>query len=188
MIWRSRYVEGYCVVGHPPGVKKGYQLTEGVSRADGWPTGLMCRMSDDYPKDIQLPDSFFGPAWLIVSARTMALLQGQGAPQVEYLPVGVADHKGRSVATDCAIVNPLAVVDAIDVTASGVSWNAIQDDLIDSCQRLVIDEARVPADLQLFRLRHLEFAVIVRAGLAAALRAAGLVGLALQDPADYAGG
>lgn len=187
-IWRSSYVEGYCVVGLPAGVSKGFQLAQGVSRAQGWPAGLLCRMSDDYPKDIQLPDSFFGVAWVIVSARARALLQSRGGPQVEYLPVGVADHKGRTVADDCAIVNPLTVVDAIDVVASGVQWNPIRKDLISGCQRLVIDAARVPAELQLFRLRHLEHTVIVRAELAQAMQAAGLVGLALQDPASYTGG
>lgn len=187
-IWRSCYVEGYCVVGLPAGVSKAFQLAQGVSRAQDWPAGLLCRMSDDYPKDIQLPDCFFGVAWVIVSARAQALLQASGGAQVEYLPVGVADHKGRGVAADCAIVNPLAVVDAIDVPASEVRWNAIRRDLISGCKRLVIDPARVPADLQLFRLRHLEHTVIVRGDLAQALQAAGLVGLALQDPADYVGG
>lgn len=187
-IWRSCYVEGYCVVGQPAGVAKAFQLAQGISRAEGWPAGLQCRMSDDYPKDIQLPDSFFGVSWVIVSARTQALLQAAGAPQVEYLPVGVADHKGRNVASDCAIVNPLAIVDAIDVAASGVQWNPIRKDLIASCQGLVIDPARVPPELQLFRLRHLEHTVIVKAGLAQALQGAGLVGLALQDATSYTGG
>lgn len=186
-IWRSCFVGGYCVVNQPSGVAKSFQLAQGISRAQGWPAGLLCRMSDDYPKHIQLPDSYFGVSWVVVSARTRTLLESAGVPQVEYLPVGVADHQGRGVADDCAIVNPLAIVDAIDVPASGVRWNAIRKDLIASCQSLVIDAERVPPELQLFRLRHLEHEVIIKPDLAKALLAADLVGLALQDSTTFTG-
>lgn len=159
----------------------------GRSRADGWPDGLRCRMREEYPRDHLLPDSFFGVAWVIVSGRTRALLAAHGGPQVEYLPVGVTDHAGHTVATDFAIVNPLAVVDAIDLAASEVTWNPIRKTLVSACRRLSIDPARVPAELQLFRLQHLEHTVVVRAELAGALSAAGLVGLAWVDPAEFTG-
>jgi hypothetical protein len=186
-IWRSRYVEGYCVVALPAGVTKGFQLARGVSRAAGWPTGLVCKMSEDFPKDIQLPDSLFGPSWVIVSARMRTLVEATGAKEVEFLPVGIADHKGRTVAEDYAIVNPLKVVDAIDVAASKPVWNTIDSELIASCEKLVIDASRVPKALSLFRLRHLEHQVVVRGDLAQRLEAAGLIGLALRDPTQYTG-
>lgn len=186
-LWRSRYIEGYCVVAAPSGVTKGHQIASGVSRAASWPQGLLCRMSDDYPKDIQLPDSLFGPSWVIVSSRARAIAEPAARDTVEWLPVGIADHKGRTVAQDYAIVNPLKVVDAIDVAASKPIWNLIQTDLIASCEQLVIDQARVPAELQMFRLRHLEHQVVLRADLAQSLEAAGLVGLALRHPLQFTG-
>jgi hypothetical protein len=186
-VWQSRYVEGYCVVRQPAGVTKSFQLSSGVSRAIGWPMGLVCRMSDDFPKDIQLADSLFGAGLVVVSQRTRALLETANTPDLELLPVGIADHKGRVAADNYVIVNPLKVVDAIDVDASGVVWNLIQSDLIDSCQQLVIDAARVPSALLVFRLRHLEHEVIVRGELARQLEAVGLVGLALRDPAQFTG-
>jgi|KBSMisStandDraft_5_1062788.scaffolds.fasta_scaffold288115_2 hypothetical protein len=186
-LWRSRYVEGYCVVSPPAGVTKGFQLSRGISRAAGWPSGLVCRMSDDFPKDIQLPDSLFGAGMVVVSPRARAQLEAAKAVDLELLPVGIADHKGRTVADNYAIVNPLKVVDAIDVAASGVIWNRIQSDLIASCQQLVIDAARVPPEVVVFRLRHLEHQVVVRGELARQLEAAGLVGLAMRDPAQFTG-
>jgi hypothetical protein len=41
----------------------------------------------------------------------------------------------------------MAVVDAIDLTASGVRCNAIRKDLISTCDGLVIDATRVPPEL-----------------------------------------
>lgn len=186
-LWRSRYVEGYCVVAQPAGITKSFQLSRGISRAAGWPAGLLCRMSDDYPKDIEPPDSLFGAGLVVVSPRVRALLDAAGPAQLELLPVGIADHKGRVVADDYAIVNPLQVVDAIDIGASEVAWNKIKPDLIASCARLVVDAARVPETAAVFRLKHLEHLVVVRADLAAVLDAAGLVGLALRDPALFTG-
>lgn len=187
-LWRSAYVEGYCVIGTPAGVPRGHELALGVSRAAGWPSGLRCRMREEYPTDRLLPDSFFGLAWVVVSARARALLEERGGPRVEYLPVGVEDHEGRLAADDCAVVNPLAVVDAIDVEASGVTWNPIRKTLISACRRLVVDPSRVPPELGLFRLTHLEHTVVVRTELARRLSDAGLVGLAWVDPADFVGG
>ena len=186
-LWSSRYIEGYCVVAAPAGITKGFQLARGVSRAAGWPAGLVCRMSDDFPKDIQLPDVLFGPSWIIVSAPTRAVAQVGSGDEVEWLPVGITDHKGRTVAEDYAIVNPLKVVDAIDMAASKPTWNQIKSDLIAACDKLAIDASKVPAALQLFRLRHLEHEVVVSVDLARRLEAAGLVGLALRDPLQFTG-
>lgn len=186
-IWRARHVDGYCVIRPPTDVPKAFQLARGVSRAEGWPSALLCRMSDDFPKDIQLPDSYFGASWVIVSPRVCTQLQSRCGPEVEFLGIGIADHKGRTVAQDCAVVNPLTVVDAIDVPASEVTWNQIRSDLISECKRLVIDASRVPDSLQLFRLRHLERLVIARAELAAQLESAGFVGLDFEDPAAFDG-
>ena len=176
------------MIGQPQGVPRGHELALGRSRAEGWPSGLRCRMREEYPHDRLLPDSFFGPGWVIVSARARALIEALGGPQVEHLPVGVEDHEGRLVADDCAVVNPLAVVDAIDVEASGVTWNPIRKTLLSACRSLVVDPARVPPELGLFRLTHLEHTVVVRTELARRLSDAGLVGLAWVDPAAYVGG
>lgn len=187
VLWRSRYLEGHAVIGMPEGVPRGQEVAMGRPRAEGWPAGLRCRMREEYPRDEALPDSFFGPAWVIVSGRTHALLAEHGGPRVEYLPVGVVDHGGRTVATDCVVVHPVAVVDAIDVDASGVRWNPIRKTLISACEQLVIDPARVPDELRLFRLQHLEHTVVARAALARRLSDAGLVGLAWLDPAAFTG-
>ena len=171
----------------PAGVRKAYQLREGIKRAADWPQDVKCRMSDEFPDDIELADNLHGAALLVISRKLKDFLDARGVEDVEYLPVEIVNHKGRSASKDFFILNPNTVVDCIDVKASGVVWNNLDKDAISSCKTLVLDRKRVPKNAKLFRPKHALARVVIDGALAADIAEQGFTGLHFVDPKEYTG-
>ena len=186
LIWRNRYEEGYCVVTNP-NVEDDYELSEGVSRVEGWPDDVKAPMSAEYPKDIELADNLFGTELIIVSEKLRKMLTAERVTNVEYLPLTIVNHKKKVASTDYFILNPPSVVDCIDIEASEVKWNAIDKTLINRCKQLVLKEANVPKNVKVFRPKHLPTAILIRSELAKTLEESGLTGLYFTDPARFRG-
>jgi hypothetical protein len=186
-LWGSTYLEGFCMIHPPGGVAKSFQLSRGISRLQGWADDAACRMDDEFPKDIEVPDNLCGAGLVVVSARVREFLQSVNVPDLEYLPVRVLNHKGKVAAPDCAIVNPLGQVDCIDIAASGVTWNQINPELISICKGLVLRADAVPAEVQVFRPKHRPSSVFVRTALARRMIDAGFTGLNFRDPISFDG-
>lgn len=123
---------------------------------------------------------------VVVSARFKDLVAAM-QPTVQCLPIAIVDHDGAVASADYWCLNPCPLVDAIDLAASEVTWNAIDPTEISGCERLVLDEGRVPADLHLFRLAQLRSEVVMSSTLVDALKAAGMTGIKFDrvDEFDY---
>jgi hypothetical protein len=144
-------------------------------------------MDDDFPDDVALTDSLYGTIERVISPRAKAVLDAAKVGDVEYLPVKIVNHKGRLAASDYLIVNPPSVVECVDIEASEVKWNRLQKDLIRSCERLVIDDTKVPRRVQLFRPKHVPFLLVVRRALAERMTGSGLSGMAFRELSDFDG-
>ncbi|MER2564706.1 MAG: DUF1629 domain-containing protein [Myxococcaceae bacterium] len=105
----------------------------------------------------------------IVSARLGAAL-AEAEPKVELLRVPIIDKKTTEQVYFFA--NVLEHVDCLDREASGVK--RMLGDEIARLERVVIDEARVPAERQLFRVARYSKAHVVRRSLAERLTGAGV--------------
>lgn len=187
-IWSSVYKEGCCVIKEPVGVEKRYQLDEGISRADGWPADIVCKMNPEYPHDIQLANNLYGTGLAIVSKHIKEfLLIEEQINNAEFLPVTILNHKDRMASREFFIMNPLDVIDCIDIEESVVKWNAIDPTLIRSCEQLVLDEDRIPSDCKIFRPKFLLLRIIIRSELVEKLVSAGYTGLHFKDPLKYRG-
>lgn len=186
-LWRNAYEEGCCVL-KPPQLADAWELEDGVSRIAGHPPDVVCEMSPEFPKDIQLSDNLYGPDTPIVSGRVREILEKLVTHnRVEYLPVKILNHKGRVASTDYFLLHPLDVCDCIDVQASGVQWNAITKGLISRMSGLVLKSDAIPPDFNLFRLRYMGFNILAREDVVAGLRVANLTGLAFRETAGYTG-
>jgi hypothetical protein len=186
-IWRSRYVEGKCVLTAPKQIEKAFQLERGISRAENWPVDVTCEMSQEFPKDIELTDNMHGAGFIVVSLRLRDFLTEYGVNGVEYLPVQILNHKKKLASKDYFILNPLSVVECIDIEASEVQWSVVRKDFIDSCARLVIRDALVPGDVHVFRPTHLPRRILVRSELVKALTDAELESLHFTPAEKYQG-
>jgi hypothetical protein len=144
-------------------------------------------MSQEFPKDIELTDNLHGSGFFVVSQRLRDFMTDYGVANVEYLPVQIINHKKKLASKDYFILNPLSVVDCIDVDASEVEWSVVRTDFIEACERLEIEDSLVPDDVHVFRPKHLEAYVFARAELVEAFKAAGFEGLVFTPAEAFQG-
>jgi hypothetical protein len=186
-IWRDKYEEGLCVVKPPVGMEKGYEVERGISRLEGWPAGVECRMDSEYPKDIELSDNLYGAGVPTVSAKLKEYLIAEEVDNVEFLPVTILNHKERVASRDYFIMNPLSIIECIDLQKSTVKWNRIDKELISSCKQLVLDDKAIPDNCKIFRAKCLPIRIIVRGHFVKALGTVGFKGLCFTDTLKYIG-
>lgn len=165
-----------------------FKLREGMPLADEFPSDAAYRMNDDYPDALELHAFLHNlDSQLVVNEAARDFLDAHGVQDVEYLPVRVINHKGRTVPTAYFVVNLLRHVDCIDQEQTQFVWDSLDDELMDQVANLTIDEARIDPEARLFRLQHLTSVIVIRRDLAAQLREAGFRGFALSELADYKG-
>jgi hypothetical protein len=186
-IWGNRYLGGKCVILEPKGIEDDFELGQGISLAERWPSSVICAMDPEFPKDIELSDNLYGTSRIVISKRLRDDLVERGVANVEFLSVEIRNHKKKTASKDYFVLNPPFAVDCIDTKASQVKWNQINLDLISRCNGLVIRKDAVPAGVNVFRPKHLETRILIRADLAQALTDLGLTGLWFADPADFKG-
>jgi hypothetical protein len=187
-IWGKRYNKGFCVIDNPEGFKDQFLLMKGVQILSQWPENIVCRMSDEYPKDIQLSDNLCGGNYQVISQglkEKLAAVAGSG--HIEFLPVTILNHKGRVASKDYFVLNPVGSVECIDVEKSGVVWNAIDESDISRMKQLVLRDGAIPAAVSIFRAQHLLSTILIRRALANQLSSDGFTGLYFRDPARFRG-
>lgn len=172
--------------GRLEGFRRKYKLMRGREVADEFPADASFQMNRDFPDDLGLEDAAFNLSnQLVVSERLRAFLEAREVSGVEFLPVTMLDHKGRSVKADYVIANLLTHVDCVDKEATTHEWNPLNENAMVGVRNLTVDPERIPDDVQLFRLEHVAGVIGVRRDLAEALEAEGFTGLAFSDFADY---
>jgi hypothetical protein len=117
----------------------------------------------------------------IVSPKLGALLREKCPKDAELFPIQVLSPQGKVLAADYLALNPLAV-DCLDLEKCEPTWYQLASDSIESVKRLVIDEARVPADKQLFRVTGSSAFIVLRRELAEAIEAAKCTGVRFRLP------
>ena len=163
-----------------------YELTNCVPLEASFPANVELRMDPDFPSDIELVESLYSSNNpLIVSADVTALLSAANVTNIELLPVNVIDHEGKRVSTDYFIVNILTCVDCIDREQSVFEYNSIDPESICFIEKLVVNAARLPTDVQLFRPRHLQSTMMIHRSLASKLVASGARGFLFQEANEF---
>lgn len=185
--WSSEYNEGYCVISTPEDdIDKA--LCEGQELEEGFSDSVMCKMRDDYPDDIELGDNLYGSIYPVVSEKIKQYLDRQlPEKSIEFLPVSIINHKGRTESNNYYFLHPIVLCDCIDMEASEVEWNELAPDTISDCMELVLRKSVIPADLKLFRLKSWGDIIIIRSDLAEELEKAGFQGLYFPDAEGYDG-
>ena len=170
VIWRYKDTPGACALKELRGLDKTYRLNNGTSFAAGFPAGVTVHMDPDSPDDMLLVDNVLNADLVIVaSKRLQECVRAYQPACVEYLPVDVIDHKGRIASKDYGIIHPIKPVDAVDKAQSIFEASLLDDDDIDSFERLVLKESAIPGDRHLFRLKGFWNITLVRRSLAEAL-------------------
>jgi hypothetical protein len=173
--------------GHIQGFEDTFLLRKARPVGDAFPSDATFVMSPDFPDNVVVEDAVSTlDSELVLSPRARAVFEAHGA-EVEWLDVGLVNHKGRRHPEPYALANVLRHAEAVDLDASAFSRNLLNPALIFNVTQLAIDEARVPPEAVVFRLSALPRVVAVRRDLAEAVRAAGLTGFAFSRLADFRG-
>lgn len=178
--------DGYCVL-QPPDIENDWEISRGISRLDGFPDDVACKMSDDFPNHVKLADSLYGATFNVISNQVREFMVQSIDDPVEFLPVSIINHKGRVASNDYFILHPTSIVDCIDTDASGVEWNDINPKLIDVCNSLVLDTEKIPESANIFRPAHWAYNILVREEFANSLLDAGFDGVEFRPTEGFTG-
>jgi hypothetical protein len=188
LVWgRGLMKDGVAKLGGLKGVKNSYQIDDGASRLDGWPTDATFKMSDRYKKDIGLADSMASSELHVGSQRLKDALTEAGAANIEYLPVQIINHKDRLASDTYFVINPLTVIDCVDGPASGATYSPINEEDIKGCKTLVLRADAIPPDALVFRMKFVAGGILMRRDLADKLVATGITGLRFTELDKYRG-
>jgi hypothetical protein len=163
-----------------------YSLRSGISLEKGFPAQAAYRMSSDYPDQIALYD--FLPNTqnvLVVSEKVRSLLEAEQVKHVEYLPVGVINHKGRKAKEKYFILNLFPLVDCVDQKKTQFTKNDIDEEIWMNVKNLTVLEQRITADFSLFRVNHIPELMLVSEVLAKKMKAAKLRGFEAIELSEY---
>jgi hypothetical protein len=187
VVWTHAWVENAAVLDGFRGVPDPWELKNGIPRAEGFPDEVVFTMDPERPHDTMLVDSLHNTDRLIVaSKRLKEFLAARALDQMEYLPVTILDHKGRPAAGgDYWIIHPLEPIDCLKVDECGARLSPINKNKIQFLSRLVIGEAKIDANRDLFRPKGYTKAFIVRRELASAIDEAGFTGIRWVELDDY---
>jgi hypothetical protein len=186
VIWRWKNVANACVLQRLEGVKKQYQLRDGISRVADFPEEAAFAMNPDFPHDTLLTDNIININQMIVaSARLKDFMEARKLPKVEFLPVTILNHRGKPVSQRFFIIHLLDHVDCLEVEKCSPVWSKIDTDTIQRLKRLVIDEKRIGKSREIFRPKHFPEVVLVYRKLAEAIDAAAFEGITWKELDTY---
>ncbi len=177
-IWCARDVGNSCSLASLQGYPDDWKLYDGVPLESEFPSDVFFPMDPNYPRRSRLTDCIKNlNKTVVVSGRVRDFLAARDLPGVEYLPVGIRNHKGvMAKGGPFYIVHPNSSVDCLDLEACEPRYSSIVKTEVATLKRLVIENSKLDPALQLFRVRHVSGQVFVRNELAEALNAEGFLG------------
>jgi hypothetical protein len=179
-------VRDACTLDLIQGITNNAALRYGGSFNERFPDDAVFHMSAAYPHDMLLADNLNNLDGLIVASLELKrALEAHEVAHVEYLPVGVIDHKGKRRDEPYWIIHPTDPVDAFVAEQSGVTWSSVNKSEALFIERLIIDERRIAEDRALFKLAHFPDITLVRRDLAAAITSREFTGLRWIELANY---
>jgi len=185
VVWDTAALKNACVLTGLDGIEDTFKIDEGHSLESEF-DNVSIRMDPDLPDDTLLYDVLSNPySMIIASEQVVALLKDEDLKKVEYLPISVIDHKGHVVPDAYFVVHPIEHVDCLDVEASGVEWDFVDDTIAESVGQIVLDRELVDTNRKIIRPKPFIEVVLIDRGLAQKLDKAGVQGCEWIELTDY---
>jgi len=160
---------------------KGYVDTagpaEGERVGDDHTDGQAFRMAKEVPGLVVADLIRNALGYVICSGRMKAILAQHATADIEFLRITLLNHKGRTASDDCHIANILGAVDCVDRDRTEGREHPVVQGQMSSITRLFLDESRIPADANLFRIATRPRVVIVRDDLRSVFDREGMSGI-----------
>ncbi|MCK5023259.1 MAG: SMI1/KNR4 family protein, partial [Candidatus Aenigmarchaeota archaeon] len=188
LIWQDDHNDYIAYIDGPVNVPESYMLGEGISFEKQWSSHARYEtdMETENSLYINLGDCMhdYPP---VISNRLKCFLEKNNVSDIEFLPVRIRDSKRKQLAADYYVMNPVGVIECINIESSQVKWNTIDTDMISSCEKLVLDEHAIPSGIQIFRPKHMSHLILIRKKLAIKILESEFTGLSFSFPLTYTG-
>ncbi len=159
-------------------------LHEGVPVKDWLRADLVFDLSEDY--GVNLSDSIPNLlGLLIVSEKLKAILEKKANAQVEFLRIRLRNQKQKLVPKPYYIANVLGSIECVNLKKSKYTRSEINPDQMHRIKKLVLDEQRIGAEANLFRLKERLRVFVAREDLGTSILDAKCTGMIFQDLDDY---
>lgn len=120
---------------------------------------------------------------LVFSKRLRDLLQNIAVDNIQYFDFDIVDPKTNDVYTDYKIANVVGLVDCVDKSESDLKY--FNSGNIKRIRKLVLDESKIPPELNVFRLSNRSTLTIVRQSVKDAVVNAGITGCVFYKVEEY---
>ena len=169
---------------HPKLEGRSFELHEGHPLQGWFPRDLTVSLRDG--RGTRLVDHLPNPSRVLcVSDKLRVLLAERSGASIEFLPLTLQSPSGKSLPERYFLANVLGTLACMDAQRSEFRMNAITKTDIFRFYRLVLDLARVPQEVKLFRLAEKPSVVLVRDDLVKEIRAAGGLGMRFSSLDNY---
>jgi hypothetical protein len=185
-VFKAAQLDGVCTL-VDFNVERVGPVKHGASRAKDWPKNPTAKMDPDYKKATKLADFLFCVGPPVISPKLRQAIEALGQQKIEFLPITILDHKKKVATKDYVVMNPLEIIDCVDIKASKVEWNDDDHTMIAQMDSLVLRESKIAKHVLIFRAKFMESDILVRSEVADALRPQGLTGLHFIEQEDYNG-
>jgi hypothetical protein len=186
VIWSYRPEPFAAILGKITGLERTFRLNNGTSLAEDFPSDVQIHFHPEFPNDITLIDNMRNTDNIaVVSSRLKHAVETQTAVGLEFLPVSLIDHKGRSASREYFIVHPVDPVDCVDREMSVFEESLLRPGNFEFFDKLVLDEELIPSDRRLFRLKGFADIIVACRDLSTALEEQGFTGLGWLNVSEY---
>lgn len=186
VIWSTKNEVGACVLDELHGIDKVIKLKKGYPQLENFSSAVAFDMDQNYPTDTVLVDNIGNTSMLIVvSPQLKGFLESRNLRSVEYLPVTINNHKGRTASDDYYIIHPIDPVDCLDIERSGAKMGLIAKMEVRSVESIILDSTRVDSERELFKPKFFYRVTLVTKELAESIDSAGFTGVRWLEMKDY---
>jgi hypothetical protein len=169
----------HCLVDEIPDSlrPKKWRISKGLPMEHRYPPDVVLKMERAH-KGLVVPDMVSNTERIaLVSPKLKGLLEQHSGARIEFLPVSIANNKGRIAVKDYFIANVLDHVDCIDKERSEVEELNPDPTLLSGLFRLQVLQDRIPPEAKMFRLKTMPSAILIRDDLRTLLDTENLTGI-----------
>ena len=171
---------------HPDGLGlENYEFQGEEPLGERFPDGTAYGFDPDLPDARKLVDLQPNTLGLFICSPALREILSV-EPNIEWLPISVANHRGKPAGEGYAIANFLNGVDCIDEGHSEFEEDDVFEGRIEGFDKLVIDPERVPEERSVFRLARRSRTVILTADVKARIDAEGMTGVLCVPVEEFA--
>ncbi len=189
VVWKHGGSDIYCYLDILLNVDNNDEIRSGKSLINGFPANACFHMDESYPRAIKLSDNMANASgFTVISQKLMEFIKSHNPESVEFLPVTINNHKGLEASRDYFIMNPLIILDCIDLEKTEVEWDDFDEDIEEIWDWdgvFTLDVSRIDKSIHLFRPKYHTSTVLVRKDLAKSIEKEGFTRICFVELDKY---